>query len=364
MPSKLSFRPPFCPNPRCKYHHNPVGWRFRRIGFFTRLQAPHRIQRYLCSHCRRSFSSQTFSPTYWLKRADLLATLYDRINNCSCFRQIARCVGVSPSTVMNHAARLGRHCLLFHQLRRPKRAPDEPFVIDGFESFEFSQFYPLHVNLAAGSHSQFLYAFTDAELRRKGRKTSRQKRKQHQDEARYGRPDPKAIEHSVADLLSLALPAGSKARVRSDEHRAYPRAIRRLHDVTIVHEMTSSKRARTYNNPLFPVNRMDLLLRHQSANHKRETIAYSKRRQAVMERLAMFAVWHNFQKLCSENKKDGTPAQRLGLWSGRLSTARLLRDRLFPSQIQLPAVWRGYYDRTIVTRRIPNGKQHRLTYAY
>jgi hypothetical protein len=38
----------------------------------------------------------------------------------------------------------------------------------------------------------------------------------------------------------------------------------------------------TAQNPLFPVNLADLLLRHSSANHKRETIAFSKRRQGAM----------------------------------------------------------------------------------
>jgi len=32
---------------------------------------------------------------------------------------------------------------------------------------------------------------------------------------------------------------------------------------------------------------LDLWLRHGSANHKRETIAWSKRRQRAMERLAV-----------------------------------------------------------------------------
>ena len=75
--------------------------------------------------------------------------------------------------------------------------------------------------------------------------------------------------------------------VRSDEHPAYPRALRRLAGYAIRHERTPSVAARTAGNPLFPVNLLDLLLRHNSAHHKRETIAFTKRHQAVIERAAL-----------------------------------------------------------------------------
>ena len=34
---------------------------------------------------------------------------------------------------------------------RPRGALAEPLVVDGFESFAFSQFYPLHLQLAVGA---------------------------------------------------------------------------------------------------------------------------------------------------------------------------------------------------------------------
>ncbi|HKC52972.1 MAG TPA: hypothetical protein VKF60_19450, partial [Myxococcota bacterium] len=79
MPKRpTAFTPPRCPNPGCKFHLDTRGWRWRRKGFFTRTAAPSRIQRFLCVHCRRSFSSQTFSTTYWLKRPELLARIFMR----------------------------------------------------------------------------------------------------------------------------------------------------------------------------------------------------------------------------------------------------------------------------------------------
>ncbi len=356
-------RPPFCPNPLCHFHENPGGWPYKRAGFFFRARPPFRVQRYQCSHCGRSFSSQTFSVSYWLKRPDLLEPVYSGLVSCAGLRQLARIHGVSPSTIMGHTTRLGLHCLLYQQQHRPQAAPREPVVVDGFESFEFSQFHPMHVNLAVGAESHFIYAFTDAELRRKGRMTARQAKQRSLDEARWGRPDPQALEFEMAELIRLFAPRGSTLWLRSDEHRAYPRAFRSVEGVRIVHEMTSSKQARTTGNPLFAVNRIDLLTRHCSANHKRETIAYSKRRQSLMERYAVFVVWQNFQKSRSEKLQDAPPAQRLGRVNHKLSTSEILSRRLFPSQIRLPARWRIYYERRTRTRRIPNGAERHLRYA-
>lgn len=145
LPALRRFRPPCCPNPNCDFHRDTRGWRYRRAGCFQRLRAPRSVPRYQCSHCKRSFSSQTFSTTYWLKRPELLRPTWDALLACAAYRQIARIYRCSPTTVMTHAERLGRHALLFLEKYRPKSPPSEPLVVDGFESFEFSQFHPLHL---------------------------------------------------------------------------------------------------------------------------------------------------------------------------------------------------------------------------
>ena len=358
------FVPPFCPNPTCDFHLIPKGWKFRKAGFHERLAEPRRVQRYRCSHCGRYLSDQSFSLTYWLKRPELLQPVFEATLSGTGHRQLARFRACSPSTVMNQVARLGRHCLLAHQYLRPKDAPRTTTVIDGFESFEFSQYFPLHVNIAVDAETHFVHAFTDAPLRRKGRITAKQKKKRKRLEEEYGRPDPKAIEKSVAELVRLFAPVGSAVAIHSDEHPAYPRAFRRVAGVEIAHETTNSKVARTAGNPLFPVNRVDLWTRHNGANHKRETLAYSKRRQAVMERFAILTVWLNYMKSFSEKKRDRSPGERVGVIGAKLDVPQLFQRRLFPCQIRLPAVWQTYYDRWVETVCIPNGTRHDLKYAY
>ncbi|MEZ5066379.1 MAG: hypothetical protein R3B81_16755 [bacterium] len=298
-----------------------------------------------------------------MKRPELLEVVFHRLVACSGYRQISRELGVAHTTVMRIAQRLARHCLLYHCHHARKLKISETVVVDGFETFAHSQFYPCHLNLAVGGGSHFTYSFTEAELRRKGRMTEWQRARRAELEALYGRPDPRAIEKSIATLVTtLPVVSGTVLRVHSDEHRAYPRALQRV-PTPIEHSVTSSRVARVPSNPLFPVNLADLLLRHSSSNHKRETIAFSKTMQSVIDRLAIFVVWRNWAKSFSERLQDATPAMRIGLARKKHTLAEILDERHFVSRITLPVPWYGYYRRQVATRPRGRGRPHRLRYA-
>ncbi len=356
------FVPPHCPRTDCAFHRCRVGWRWSRHGSFTRRASPRRIPRFRCGHCGHTFSSQTFHITYWLRRPELLLPVAHGLLACSGYRQIARDKSCRPPTVMRLAARIGRQALLLLWELRPRRPIEEPVVVDGFESFAFSQYHPLYLNLVVGV-SHFCYAFTLSPLRRKGRMTALQRHRRARLEARDGRPDPRAIENGTTTALRIAAPEPQPLVVRSDEHADYPRALRRLAGYTIRHERTSSLEARTAGNPLFPANRLDQSLRHNSANHKRETIAFSKLHQSVVERAAWLIAWQNFAKPFSERRGGPTPAMRAGLQDRPLSVARMLSARRFPARVGLPAEWASYYRGEVRTAPIRNQRRHSLKLA-
>jgi hypothetical protein len=275
---------------------------------------------------------------------------------------MARELGVAPTTLMRQASRLGRHCLLYHERHRPRGPLGEPLVVDGFRTFEFGHYWPCDLNLAVG-RSHFVYAFNDAELRRSGSMRPGQRAKRARLESCYGRPNPRATQHAVFELVSRVVPPGTAVELHSDEHPAYPRAFRQLPDREIQHHTTPSTKARTPRNPLFPVNLADMLIRHSSANHKRETIAFSKRRQGLLYRIAVWAVWRNYMKPISERRGGPTPAQMLEIRQEPLLIRQLFARRLFPSQIPLPGRLKSYYYGRVRTRRIGPATEHRCRYA-
>jgi transposase-like protein len=365
LPAGLPARPPHCPNPACDFHAQTRGWRFKRKGFFHRQRRPRRVQRYLCLRCGRTFSSQTFSTTYWLKRPDLLRTLFFRTVACSANRQIARELGVSHSTVQRQIERLGRHCLLVHECLRPRGVPREPLVLDGFRTLESGHYWPFDLNHVVGA-SHFVYGFNEAELRRSGAMRPGQRRHRSRLEARHGRPDPRATRRAIEELVARIVPPGGEVVIRSDEHVDYARAFARLRarGRRIRHETTSSTAVRTSRNPLFPVNLADLLLRHSGSNHKRETIAFSKRRQGAMHRMAIFTVWRNYVKSVSEQRRDDPPGVTLGVIERALRVEEIVGRRLFPSRVRLRGWLARCYAGRIPTRCLPGGgAHHRLGYA-
>lgn len=355
-------RPPFCPNAQCDSHAETGPWRYKKKGFFHRAAAPRRVQRFVCQRCNRNFSSQTFSATYWLRRPEILRPLFWRLVACSGYRQIAREFGAAHSTIQHQTERLGRHCLLLHERLRPRGALAEPLVLDGFRTFEYGQYWPFDLNLLVGV-SHYVYGFNDAELRRSGTMRPAQRAKRMRLETLYGRPPADTTMLAVEELVGRIVPPGTSVRIRSDRHHAYPRAFSRLEGRRIEHETTSARVSRTPKNPLFAVNLADLQLRHNSANHKRETIAFSKRRQGALYRAAVWAVWRNYVKPTSEGRRDAPPGVSVGAIDRAWSVGQVLRQREVPWRATLtPWMVRCYFGR-VPTRRIRTPRTHRLRYA-
>jgi hypothetical protein len=276
-------------------------------------------------------------------------------------RQIARALGCSPSTVAHHIARLGRHCLLLQTHELSKLSHRCEIAIDGFETFEWSQYFPFHHNVAVDVDSGYFLYHTESRLRRKGRMSAHQKVRRAQLEAALGTPAAGAVESGVRELLEALGPR--VMRVRSDDHRAYPRAIRGIGG-DLTHQTISSRARRDARNPLWEVNLLDLMIRHSTAAHKRETIAWAKRRQASIEKLAVFQVWRNYITRRREKGPRDTCAMHLGLATRPWRVRDLLRRRLFFEKAPLSRRWAQYYRRRVETAALAVNRTHELTYAF
>ncbi len=358
------WQPPFCPNEKCKFHsHLKARWGYKRYGSYIRKTDNRRIQRFKCLSCGRTFSTQTFSTTYWQKKPFIDAMIFSRLVNGMCNRQIARDIGVDPTTIDRKISRLGRHCLLFLTVMGQNGPTARQIVYDGLETFELSQYYQFHHNIAVEKGTDFILFFNDSELRRKGRMTKVQKRRRAELEELHGRPDPRAIEKATKEVLSEVIPPQGMVTFYTDDHPQYRKPIRRYGN-RIRHEVTPGRAHRDRNNNLWESNLTDLFIRHSGRNHARETIAWSKRRQSSTEHLAIFAVWRNYiLGRRQKNRRSPTPAMERGMLDHRLRIEDVLECRLFPGQVELAESWRRYYRRDVVTRALPQERRHRLGYA-
>jgi hypothetical protein len=340
-------------------------WAYVRDGSFDRAKPPYTVQRYRCCHCHRCFSDQTFRTSYWLKRPELLEQIQRHAISGAANRQIARILRCNPSTVDNQLARLGRHCILVHRHFMAQASPAVDIAIDGLVTFEYSQFFPFEIIAAVERNSSFITHFAIAELRRSGKMTDAQKKLREQFESVFGRADPQAVFKALLEVLSVTIEGAVVAQIWSDEHKTYPRVIARLRgSCDITHRTINSRKPRTSRNPLFEVNCLDMLLRHCLKDHTRETIAFSKRRQHSIYRLAIMVVWRNYIKLRREKRCRETPAMVLGLLQRPLTEKEVLGRRLFVTHTKLPPLWDDYYWRRIRTRPLAVNRGHALKYAF
>ena len=374
-----AFRPPFCPWPECSQHRltDPAVYRCRPNGSYS-TRKRYGIPRFRCSTCGRGFSRQTFATSYYLKRPELMQPVAAGLVAGSAHRQIARTVRCAPSTVTRLSARLGRHGLLLlaRSLRYLTGELDESIVIDHFETFEFTQDFPFGVATAVGARSWFVYAIDPAPHRRSGHRSAHQQERLEKRPARPLRGGYKASSRRLIDTLST-LPAGDEPlRLIGDGHASYRQAAAGKRDRQVLlssfpnvkrgpRGSPRSTKARARDLAMFPCDVLHALVRHSMAHHRRETIAFGRRLNALMERFFVAALWRNFVKGRSERKPDpSTPAMGVRLTDRPWNWPRVLARRLMYHREALPPVWKELYRRLWVTPLLPSNTRHKLINAF
>jgi len=365
------FVPSHCPLSDCAAHTNR-GLSFTRHSSYVRQCDGRRVFRFYCRSCKRTFSQQAFACSYYLKRPELLPKIAAGLLAGSAHRQIARSLGCAPSTVTRLAARLGRHSLLL--LASALEQIDEitePVVYDDFESFFLSQDLPCGLGTPVGQDSWFVYGLEQAPHRRGPRRAARKARPAHAPPAIDPGSYRRAFQRTL-DLLAEKRPSSGHIELISDEHPGY-RAGMKGHPARSAFEhrvfpnpkKRPSEEATRRDRAMFAVDLLHGLLRHSLAGHHRETIAFGRRLNALMERLFLAAVWRNWVKGRSERRPDPTtPAMTLGLTRAPWTWPRVLARRLFPKKIRVPGPWMTIYRRELITPQIGINTRHRLIRAF
>jgi hypothetical protein len=250
----------------------------------------------------------------------------------------------------------------------------EPVVLDHFETFEFSQDCPFGVATAVGSRSWFVYGLDPAPHSRTGHLTPEQARRVASRPRREIRGGYRgSTRRTLASLLPL-VPEGRHLHLIGDGHPAYAEAVAgqarvRLHSFPNpprgAKGSPRSPAARVRDRAMFPVDQLHGLLRHSLAHHRRETIAFGRRLNALLERLFLAAVWRNFVKKRSERRPSPvSPAMQVGLTHELWTWRRVLSRRLFPSREPLSAIQRTLYQRAWVTTLLSKNLRHDRIQAY
>ena len=341
------FLPAHCPWPDCSSHRPGDATQFTRQGFSVRNRGPRtRVQRFRCSACGRTFCQDAFAITYRLKRPELLIPIANLLVSGAGHRQIARYLGCAPSTVTRLSQKIGRHAEQLQELLLQQVSPiAEPVVLDHFETFVRSQQERLGIATAVGQESWFVYALNGAAyLRMKGR--SRKKRAVRSVKAVESHDVLRSTREIVGRLCKASR---GRLRLVSDDHPAYRAGVRRVlaekaeSGVRIEHQIFANPDrsleknrviARDRDRAMVAVDLLHKIIRHSQAHHRRETIAFGRKRTSVLARAAVLAVWRNLIKRVSERRPSAeTPAMRLGLTERPWTWRELFHRRIFDAEL-------------------------------
>jgi len=360
------FRPPFCPNPRCRHHRLRPGQTFPywREGSYRRRCDGRRVPRFLCLACRVGFSARTFSVTYRMRKPHLLLPVARWMTSGAALRPIGRAwndehpdLACHPSTLPRVARRIGAQAILIlEELHR--LAPDlaEPVVLDHFESFVGLQENGLALATPIGQETGWVYGGRPAWHRQATDASKRKPRVATR---------PGEVERSVREVLTVLfakVPRGACLHVVSDGEPRYGRAIRRHpRGRDVLHEVHVNPRTRLKGEPRDESTRerdralrrndnYHTLVRHLDADHRRQTIAFCRRGEALVERAAALMVWHNLSKPVSIRKDDRrTPGMLRGVTRRPWRWAEILSRRRFVSRIPVDRTMRQ-----VLERRMPD----------
>jgi hypothetical protein len=330
----VRFTPPRCPYSDCPSTRRPsFRWRFK--GFYRRKCDNRLVQRFLCLHCHRRFSSQTFRLDFRLHRPYLHLSLFSDFISKVTHRQSARLRRCTRRTIAHRLELLGNHAQAFHQrqlgLARQRGGLRGRFQLDELETFEHNRrLKPVTVPVLIERKSFFVLQAEAAPMPCRGRLSEGDRAKKAAQEARHGkrRSGSRAAVGRCFDVLARCLAPCALAFVQTDQKSSYRSLLRERFPGRLLHPRFSSTAARNYANPLFPINHTFAMLRDGLSRLVRRSWAAAKLREKLARHLWIWILWRNYVRGITNRAKEVTPAMALGVADRRWTKSEILKWRV------------------------------------
>jgi transposase-like protein len=392
------FTPTRCPWTSCPAHRNPWPGFFRRKGYYDAACRAHRIPRFHCKACGRSFSRQTFRADYYDKRPDLNTTVMQWFCSGVGQRQTAHMLRITHNNLVAKFRKIARHCGRLNSNLAPDfaaRGRSPEFALDEAESFEACRVErPVTIPILIDQQTMFVVDTAVGTLppRRRARRARAKQRARADERARLrssplrakatGTPCPpteadgrqaasqdpghRQNESRAACAKVLATAArhcgpDARVRLRTDKKTTYPRLIAAAFGARLVSHLRIP--GNSQRGPSSPLHRINLMLakeRDLAGRLRRRSWLVSKCREQLALHLDLQTCYHNFhRRRFSYDKEAHTPAVLLGCLPRPLSFGQMLSWRqdwgaersVHPLSMGEGTV--AEWSRTMLTREIP-----------
>lgn len=263
-------------------------------GIYLRPSDGKKIQRFQCKICSKSFSSQSLSFDYRLRKRRINQRVFLMLSKGVSQRGCAQILGVDPKTISRRVWRFGR-CAKAHLGKLQKSSLEiDSITFDEMETFEHTKLKPLTIPIAVETKTRRVLALDVGKIAAKGHLAQLSRRK-------YGfrQCQRKQVLESLFEQLKLV--TSSECVFLSDESQHYPPALFR-HFCGYEHKRYKGRKPAVVGqgemkkggfDPLFCLNQTAAMFRDNIKRLSRRTWCTTKRIDRLLDFLYIYAMYHN-----------------------------------------------------------------------
>jgi transposase-like protein len=330
----MKFKPKFCPCFECPSSRTWRTFRYKQRGFYRRKCDGRLVQRFQCTICHRSFSTQSFRLDFGWRKPGLHLRVFDSLVSKVSLRQMARIFCVQRLTIERRFQRLGHQAKSFQfsalSKARERDGIHGMFQLDEQETFERDRrLRPVTLAVIIEKHSYFVLHGETAPLPCRGNLSPANRIKRDtmfQKEGKRKSGSKLAVLGCFQALRRFHCPWRG-IDLQTDRKRTYPNLFKTaVSDLFASHQRVSGQAPRNYGSVLFPINHTLAMMRDGISRLVRRSWCVSKCRRRLACHFWIWAVYRNFIRGITVVTKT-TPAQALGVATKPYSREEITRWR-------------------------------------
>ncbi len=277
-----------------KYCPHCSSKKIQKSNFYTIKHSRSKIRRYLCTNCKRSFSSRTRSSTYNQKKPFLNSVIAKLLVSGNTQNRIAFLLKCSKNTVAKKLKWLSQNPV--HN--RFNDVDLEHIQIDELESIEHTKLKPVTIPICVSSTYKII-GLSVGKIRAKG----------HLAELSFKKYGPRENEREQAlvqlfERIKTAMHTSPKT-ITTDAHPLYPKLIKRYfpeteHIQIVSRDTIKKKRELVYTaerkkvfDPLFALNQRCAMLRSDIRRLTRRSWCTTKKIENLFQHLCHYQNYNN-----------------------------------------------------------------------
>ncbi|EQC44295.1 hypothetical protein [Bacteriovorax sp. Seq25_V] len=287
-----------CPISTCK--SSTKNGYVSKDGFYFRRDDSRKIQRFVCKTCGKKFSRATFSPEKNQKKRRINDKIFCLLSSLTSMRRTAFILNINYKTVQRKMEYLSLKSQRMQKryLKSLERKQVLAMQFDDLITFEHTKMKPLSVSVAVDKKTRMILGAKVSRIPASGPLAEKSRSK-------YGYRRSKHREGLNILFKSISKSVAESALIESDEHKFYPKVVRRYFPISDYRTYKSIRSShggqgelkKTKFDPIRTINHTHAMLRGNINRLVRKTWCTTKKADMLQKHIDIYIAFHNFHYL-------------------------------------------------------------------